>query len=149
MNDAENAGTGAIFRSTYTHAFQTGSEDNTDTASIGGTLLEYDPGQGCFVYEGKPVNLQFLLYANNAKAGDEVTISGYGNLFYGIGKNGAVNALAGNMLRAEAEGLRKAEEALQTQADEQGERIDGRKESDYPNDQDIDFATDTGFDTVH
>ena len=145
MNDAETSGTGAIFRSTYTHAFKTGSEDNTDTASIGGTSLEYDPDLGCFVYEGKPVNLQFLLYANNAKAGDEVTISGFGNLFYGLGKNGAVNALAGNMLRAETESLRKAEETLQKQVDEHGEQIEALIDSDYQNCRVIDFIPDSVF----
>lgn len=145
MNDAETSGTGAIFRSTYTHAFKTGSEDNTDTASIGGTSLEYDPDLGCFVYEGKPVNLQFLLYANNAKAGDEVTISGFGNLFYGLGKNGAVNALAGNMLRAETESLRKAKETLQKQVDEHGEQIEALIDSDYQNCRVIDFIPDSVF----
>lgn len=145
MDDAETAGTGSIFRSTYVHTFITGSEDKTDIASINGGSLEYDPEQKCFVYEEKPVNLQFLLYANNPKAGDEVTISGNGNLFYGLGKNGTVNTLAGNMLRAETESLRDAEEGLQKQVTEQDGQIEALIDSDYQNCRVINFIPDSVF----
>lgn len=98
---------GGIFGSTYIHAFKSGSEDYEEEVNITASNLEYDTEQGCYLKDEKPVTIQFLLYANHPKAGEEITISGFGGLIAGLGNNGLVSAFGANMIRGEMLEMRR------------------------------------------
>ena len=81
-----------IFGSTFVHTFKSGENSFELSASFQRADLEYDDDLECFVKDGKPVNLQFLLYANAAKAGDRITVCGNGGIVAGVAYNGTVTA---------------------------------------------------------
>lgn len=121
VTDPESTSVGSIFGNSAIHVFQNGGEDNEDVVRVVRDDLEYDPELRCYVRDGKPVNLLFLLYANSPKAGEELTISGRGGLLYGYGENGEMTALGLNMLRAD---LKKRETQLDDQFLNQNEKLD-------------------------
>lgn len=144
-SNTDNATAGSIFNSLYYHAFANGSEDNEDLASLTARTLDYDAELQCYLYNGQPVNLQLLLYANDPKEGETISVSGTGGMIYGIGANAALNAFFGNMIRADIKEQKAVVDANTKEIGELDERLQKVRDNDCRDCQILEFCPSSVF----
>lgn len=141
---------GGIFGSTYIHTFVNGSEEFQKAVNIAvPSSLVYDGDQECYLKDEKPVTIQLLLYANSPKVGEEITLSGFGGLIVGLGRNSLVSAFGENMIRADMLTMSKRMEDDESKAAKRDEVIAANSRNDHMDAQIKDFAPEGVFAPSH
>lgn len=91
------------------HTFPEGDAEIEDLVAVRkpSLALTYDEETHCYTRDGIPVSILTLIVANSANEGEQMTVSGLGNIFPGMGNTQATDSLMQNMLYGEHLELQK------------------------------------------